>query len=328
MINIDKELVKKSSFCHFRYLKPKLEKRINDIIKEGSIKKNNNKIEINTNIKKCLNYININLKEILLADINKMNYFIQYFQANYSCITTNYSKKDKKPPIYEIIYNIFISNGYDSYFSRIEDSKQYDAYIFVKKLGIKTCPYCNRNYISIINKDENGNKQTRPEIDHFYPKSIYPFLACSFYNLIPSCKTCNHLKSDDDSYVDKLINPYNIKESDFKFSYLLNNIKILENNIFNNENIIKIIFDKKLDKNDEYFQLEKLYQEHKDIVLELLIKKQYYPQSYINELKNNFGFTQDEIYRYLFCNYKKDEDLHKRPLSKLIKDISEELKLI
>jgi hypothetical protein len=57
------------------------------------------------------------------------------------------------------------------------------------------------------------------------------------------------------------------------------------------------------------------------------MKKAYYPKSYIEELKK-FGFSEDEVYRYLMCNYKKEKDLHKRPLSKLIKDISEELDLI
>ena len=61
-------------------------------------------------------------------------------------------------------------------------------------------------------------------------------------------------------------------------------------------------------------------------MLELLIKKAYYPQSYVEEL-SSFGFSKDEIYRYLFSNYNQDEDLHKRPLSKLIKDISQELGL-
>ena len=79
--------------------------------------------------------------------------------------------------------------------------------------------------------------------------------------------------------------------------------------------------------NLEIFKLEELYKQHKDIVLELLIKKAYYPKSYIEELKK-FDFTEDEIYRYLLCNYKKNEDLHKRPLSKLIKDISEELGIL
>ena len=81
------------------------------------------------------------------------------------------------------------------------------------------------------------------------------------------------------------------------------------------------------ESNIELFKLEELYKQHKDIVLELLIKKAYYPQSYIKELEG-FGFSEDEIYRHLFSNYKKEEDLHKRPLSKLIKDISQELGLL
>jgi len=59
----------------------------------------------------------------------------------------------------------------------------------------------------------------------------------------------------------------------------------------------------------------------------LFLKKAYYPQSYIEEL-SRFGFSQDEIYRYLFSNYSEDKDLHKRPLSKLIKDISTELGIV
>lgn len=59
--------------------------------------------------------------------------------------------------------------------------KTYGSYKFVETLDLKTCPYCNRNYTFIV--DEESGK-LRPELDHFYPKSIYPFLAMSFYNLI------------------------------------------------------------------------------------------------------------------------------------------------
>ena len=62
-------------------------------------------------------------------------------------------------------------------------------------------------------------------------------------------------------------------------------------------------------------------------MIELICKKIHYPKSYINEL-SSFGFTKEEVYRFLFCNYQKDEDLSKRPLSKLIKDINEELGFI
>jgi hypothetical protein len=226
--------------------------------------------------------------------------------------------------IFNHLNEIFI-NFYEKEWEKITD---YTRYTFVKEHGIKTCPYCNRNYIFVVDSD---NKKLRPEIDHFYPKSIYPFLAMSFYNLIPSCQICNHTKKDKDAFEDKLKSPYEITLTDFRFKYIPKNIdfyqikkrKIKENNIE-----IQLKTENGLDKNNEYFKLDKLYEQHKDIVIDLLIKKTIYTKSYIRELKQNFKFTDDEIYRYLVCNYQKDEDLHKRPLSKLIKDISEELELI
>ncbi|WP_321312427.1 hypothetical protein [Halarcobacter sp.] len=46
-------------------------------------------------------------------------------------------------------------------------------------------------------------------------------------------------------------------------------------------------------------------------------------EDYKNIKKQGFNFSPRFEYEY-----KKDEDLHKRPLSKLIKDISEELDLL
>ena len=40
-------------------------------------------------------------------------------------------------------------------------------------MGIEVCPYCQRNYIS------SYGKKTTADLDHFYPKSLYPFLAFS-----------------------------------------------------------------------------------------------------------------------------------------------------
>ena len=94
-----------------------------------------------------------------------------------------------------------------------------------------------------------------------------------------------------------------------------------------------------LDKEDiktnntiETFRLNDIYQNHKDIVQELIQKREIYPDSYIDELLQEYEGTlfnnREDILRLITCGYVDDKDLHKRPLSKLIKDISEELELL
>ena len=270
--------------------------------------------------KKCLKYIKDNLKDILKANNNELKEYIKYFQENYpNSIGVENQKKEEWHQLYKIIRDEIFEKEYNNWGKR----KTYGSYKFVETLDLKTCPYCNRNYTFIV--DEESGK-LRPELDHFYPKSIYPFLAMSFYNLIPSCPICNHTKSSKVS--ENLINPYDIKDDDFKFTYKPTDISFsqIESKKYDMDSF-EIEFKKK-NENIDIFKLDELYKQHKDIVVDLLMKKAYYPKSYVEELEKSFGFTKDEIYRYLLNNYKKEEDLHKRPLSKLIKDISEELDLI
>jgi len=88
----------------------------------------------------------------------------------------------------------------------------------------------------------------------------------------------------------------------------------------------------KVKQHKEVFNLDNLYHEHKDIVAELLQKREIYSDSYIDELIEQYGKTlfksKDGLFRLITCGYVADEDLNKRPLSKLIKDISEELGII
>jgi len=218
------------------------------------------------------------------------------------------------------IFEYFYENKWD-------EIEGYNRYIFVTKHNLKTCPYCNMGYILISERDKNNKNGLRPEIDHFFPKSIYPYLAMSFYNLIPSCKVCNHTKSSRDTNKDELLSPYEIDDDTFKLTYRPQSINFnqVKKRKYNVNKSFEIEF-KKIDKHsNKYFKLDKLYEQHKDVVLELLVKRTIYSKSYIAELKKNFYFTDDEIYRFLFCNYKASNDFNKRPLSKLIKDITDEL---
>jgi hypothetical protein len=226
---------------------------------------------------------------------------------------------NQKTNIYQFLKYIFITNGYDKLDTEAKK-------LFYRDLKINSCIYCNRNYIFDVK--ENGH--IKGNIDHFYPKAKYPYFAVSYYNLIPSCQTCNGFgaKGKIDTFNDKkIIHPYEVNVNDFKFTYKPTDISFsqIESQKYDIESFEIELYGNKA--NLEVFKLVELYKQHKDIVVDLLMKKAYYPKSYIEELEKNFGFSEDEIYRYLLGNYKKDEDLHKRPLSKLIKDISKELKL-
>ena len=102
------------------------------------------------------------------------------------------------------VYNLL---GYESLYNTIRDSN-WNASELCHRLEISICPYCNRQYITTASKvlDDGSEKWVaRPQLDHFYPKSKYPFLSCSFFNLIPSCPACNMGKNDKDT---KTLYPY------------------------------------------------------------------------------------------------------------------------
>ena len=290
-----------------------LTKRIDRIISLGYLNKNGVKIYLSPYNESFLEFIQKEtvLEKIIGASPLQLKAVIRWISIYYP------DGKDKSKELYDFLYNIFVSSGYN----------KIDKFEFMKNSGLKTCPYCNRNYIYTIDK----NRNIKGEIDHFYPKDLYPILGVSYYNLIPSCQTCNGLnaKGNKDSYLERLKNPYEIEVDDIKF-----NFKINSSNIFNplkDEESIDIYFEKELSAHNDFFSLDLLYKEHRDIVLELYLKaKHEYVQEYINYLYSYKGleFSDEDIYRFITCGYINEEDLHKRPLSKLILDISEELGLL
>jgi hypothetical protein len=220
----------------------------------------------------------------------------------------------------------FMINLYNNF---REQKKGYDAYELTDKLKVDVCPYCNRNYTFTV-KSNNGS--TRPQFDHFYDKATYPILALSFYNLIPSCPTCNstmkgtkpfslktHIHPYEEGFENKAYFSLHVKDSSFYYDK-----KGFETSLKTE--------DARVQNNIRDFGLKELYDEHKEIVLELIQKAEIYNKSYLDELMQNYEGTlfknREDLMRLVTCGYVSDDDLHKRPLSKLIKDISQELELI
>lgn len=316
---------------HKMVIKDKLISEIDKLLLKSSIKINKKTVRIYKKQKELLEYIKTNIDDFITFDIYQQKSLIQIMKSH-DAVLQNYRKDDKRLNNYKVVRYLFEQRTYNEFSKNMEygNHEIYGAYKFVELLDLKTCPYCNRNYISVIEKNDLNDKQTRPELDHFHPKSIYPFLAINYYNLIPSCSTCNKLKSDDDSLL--LLHPYDDKVNNINITYWLNdmkfyNVKSIKDITFESEKSLEIEIENMPDDNKKIFQLERLYQEHTDIIIELILKHLHYPQSYIEEL-SSFGYNKEEIYRFIFSNYLNEENLSKRPLSKLTRDIAEELNLL
>lgn len=284
--------------------------------------------KFNNSLKTIFNYSDDKLFEkLILADNTEIKRYISlyktYLKTNgheFKSIEKLQKERKNKKVFKELLA---LHNTYENF------SKDWNNRI-VDTIGTRTCLYCNREYI--INYTDQTKTKTTAELDHYYPRSLYPFLSISFFNLIPSCKTCNSkLKRDKDTFKEEILYPFQESLNDnTKF-----NLVVSDSDFLNNKEsfVLKLkTKNKKAKESKKLFKLDELYNEHKDIVLELIQKTEIYNESYLDELMQKYEGTlfknREDLLRLVTCGYVSDEDLHKRPLSKLIKDISEELDLI
>ncbi|TCJ17075.1 hypothetical protein EPD60_07120 [Flaviaesturariibacter flavus] len=92
-----------------------------------------------------------------------------------------------------------------------------------------TCPYCNDKEVQIVQLTMSSSKALKHkaylDLDHFYSKVANPFLALSFYNLVPSCHDCNSADKGEKPFtISTHIHPYFEAfddEYDFKVSLMV-----------------------------------------------------------------------------------------------------------
>ncbi len=306
--NLDKLALTHYDFIENRLRKPKILKKNNLSSQEQRIK-------------------NIfggdqSLKKIILASPEEIESLVK--------IWLNTSKQKKKG------FNYYITTLYKEFSTKKilladEEKPRSRALRLVDNLGLIACPYCNRNFIN--NTDKEGRRTC--DIDHFFPKTTFPFLAISFYNLIPSCKWCNFVKLDsaNTSPEEFIINPYDTREG-YVFDANME-VEIKNCEFYYKASALKVKFpdnlSPRIQKHIKAFHLDKLYAQHTDYALELIQKKYAYSESYIDGLFKQYEGTlfrnREDILRLVTSNFIEEENLSKRPLSKLTKDIVRQLDL-
>lgn len=205
-------------------------------------------------------------------------------------------------------------NYYQKNLQKIDFNKNLIEIIDLKTCRI--CPYCGRNYIFTIEKGDN--KLVKPTIDHFYPKSKYPYIAIFPFNLIPSCYTCNSSckgEKEIDFY------PYYDDKDDTKEP-----LKFKRNLTDINNYDIEIETDYK--DTVEVLKLKEFYNNHKVESDDLIEKSLIYNEEYIQELFKTGLITKDDIKNFILGSYGKENKEKSLPLYKFVRDIAKELGLL
>lgn len=157
---------------------------------------------------------------------------------------------------WRICYDSFSRKGVNNWIIEVVDNK--------------VCPYCNLSFIYSRSKNT-----TSAELDHFYCESKYPLFALNFYNLIPACRSCNHIKWKTDDK--RMVSPYDENAYDnLRIDYTFSdktklNVSPLEENI-------KIKFrGNKADKRHlKVMKIRDAYDNHRDYAAELIEKIRIY----------------------------------------------------
>ena len=210
-----------------------------------------------------------------------------------------------------------------------------DMVACLKKLGIKTCVYCNAQYTNTVEISEDGTVKGRYELDHFWPKDEYPFLCISFFNLQPSCASCNKWKRDMHSHFNLYTENYHELDP---FAFELTSASIVRYMLTQNLDVLGVKLrcrDAGLrDNHIELFHTEDLYKTYVDELEELIWKYKSFNDAFKIQLLDRFKklfpqhATRNEIIRFLYNFYSNPKDVHKRPLTKLKQDVANQLKMI
>ena len=196
-----------------------------------------------------------------------------------------------------------------------------------RTLNIKSCVYCNANYAIT---DEEGRGYY--ELDHWKPKSKYPYLSTSFYNLQVSCPSCNRRKSSNDEkkFFRLWAEKGQVNRKAFKFFISHENIALYwikrDPKVINLElKPEKLRNQKMLEDSEKALHISSKYKELNDEAEEVLWKAKAYNRCFYESLIGGLPklmMSESDRKRFILGTYSNLEDVHKRPLTLMKQDVA------
>ncbi|WP_224994477.1 hypothetical protein, partial [Cesiribacter sp. SM1] len=174
---------------------------------------------------------------------------------------------------------------------------------------------------------------------HFGAEYPYPYFALSFYNLVPSCYVCNaNLKGQKDFRPSTHIHPFvegiedtlhfkiNIDKVDFLLGKRDFDISLEETISADSTKATRA------KDSSEIFHILEQYAFHKVFAGEIILKAYVYTDTKIEELLLEYAphgspifSSREEIKAMLFGDYLNENELHNRVLSKLTRNLTENI---
>ncbi|MEK6495450.1 hypothetical protein [Myroides odoratimimus] len=272
---------------------------------------------------------------------NQKNYLDKILKEYDSLLNLKPSEFSQKKQEFDAIYIIDNIEGSEStiFAKKIVEALRYDEYrdsqypklINSLKWNLKVCFYCN--YAGTLTIKEGKKYKAYYDLDHVLPKSLYPFLATTFFNFIPVCASCNRKKSN------KIINNLNPFYEDTEKGVGLGKIfEITKESkaqfyLDFDKNQIEIKISDKINKItttdfNEVVNLESLYNTQKDEAEEILWKKRIYTKEYISTIQSSFSslkLKEKEINRFLWGTDLDEDKINDKPLAKFKIDLINEI---
>lgn len=217
----------------------------------------------------------------------------------------------------------------------IVDAMHYDTVArssiipYIEKLGIKTCVYCNLQYALTINHSKGLY-----ELDHRYPKSKFPYFCVTFFNLQPSCPSCNHGKKTavaDFSLYTKDINelhPFHLLTTPNLYLRRLDakyiNVRLIASDTSDS------VTCNLANRHQRDFKINNTYQVVTDVAEETIWRCMAFDDTYKELFLKSFPelYSKDALHRFVFGTYSDDFNVHQRPLTKLIRDIEKDMGIV
>ncbi len=202
---------------------------------------------------------------------------------------------------------------------------------FLSSLNISVCPYCNRQFISSFEKN-NDEYQSTATLDHFYPKALFPLFSLSLYNLVPACHICNGILKNTSTR--KIMYPFSKGYENYAH-FRIGKFESLDSLLGNNDQF-NIFVDYQKEKHEDIknsiqlFKTEEIYKYHKDYVQSILLKSTIYSDTYKEMLKDllknkNLNYTEQGLNAFLYNLDLNDSEQTNVVLGRLTKDVLEQI---